>query len=53
MRRTTMKLVYRGVPYERKEAFASYLCTQNLKVQRAEAEKENDRRNNSKKEMIV
>jgi len=49
-----LKLVYRGVPYERKEAFTSYLCTQNLKrSKRAEAEKENDRRNNSKKEMIV
>ena len=52
MRRTTMKLVYHGVPYERKEAFAA-TCVPNLKVQRAEAEKENDRRNNSKKEMIV
>jgi len=48
-----MKLVYRGVPYERKEAFVGYLCTQNLKVQRAETEKEHDRQNNSKKEMIV
>jgi len=53
MRRTTMKLVYRGVPYERKEAFTSYLCTQNLKVQRAQTEKDHDRRNNSKKEVIV
>ena len=46
-----MKLVYRGVPYERKEAFTSYLCT--CPKSNIEAEKEHDRRNNSKKEMIV
>jgi hypothetical protein len=54
MRRTIMtKLTYRGVQYEPKAAFISYLNTQNLKIQRAEVEKEHDRQNNSGKELIV